>query len=132
MANSQNLKPPFSPTEARENQRKSQEARKRNREMNKTFSESVKIMLKEEVKDPKQLQIIKKSGMPMSGKPTYMDFLVASTLMKSIKKGSVDDILKYMQITGEKPNVENSPSLDKLDEMLRELKNNAETESETK
>ena len=89
-----------------------------------------KKALQQKVTDAKQLEIIKKSGITKAKNPTYMDFLIASVIMKSIKKGSVDDILKYQQIIGEKPNIEASPALDTLEAILKGLKDNAETETE--
>ena len=52
-------------------------------------------------KQESALAVIKKSGMPLSKAPTYKDFLVASTIMKSIKRGSVDDLEKLAAMIGE-------------------------------
>lgn len=134
MANEQNLKPPFSkddPNTARECQKKSAAARRRNLKKQKAFAETVRVIFETKVKDPKQLEIIRKSGMPAPKNPTYMDFFVASVMMRSIKKGSVDDIIKYMQIVGENLGEETSPALEKLDEILQGMKNNAETETKS-
>ena len=112
MANEQNLRPPFTPEEAREYGRKGAAKAAELRAQKKTFAAMTKKALQQKVTDAKQLEIIKKSGITKAKNPTYMDFLIASVIMKSIKKGSVDDILKYQQIIGEKPNIEASPTLD--------------------
>ena len=134
MANEQNLKPPWSkddPNTARECQKKSTVAKKRKKRQQQLFSETVKVMFQTKIKDPKQIEIIKKSGMPVPKNPTYMDFFLASVIMRSIKKGSVDDVIKYMQITGENSSEENSPAIEKLDEILQGVKNYAETETKS-
>lgn len=105
MAGIENLNPPWSkdhPEVARDNQKKSVEARRRNTARKKTIAATVEKMLDSKVTDKKQLAIIQKSGFPMSSKPTYRDFLVASALMQTIKKGRIDDLLKIQQIIGER------------------------------
>ena len=39
--------------------------------------------------------------MPIPARPTYRDFLIATTVLNAIKRGDLGDILKLMQITGE-------------------------------
>ena len=121
MANEQNLRPPFSkdcPEIARESQEKSVKARRRNTARKKTIAETVDKLLNEPVKDEKQLSIIEKSGMPIKGKPTYKDFLVASVIMRTIKKGYVDDLTKLMDILGEGPIQADTDALKKAKEIL--------------
>lgn len=103
--NEQNLRPPFSksdPSLARENQKKAVAARNRNKARKKTISATLDKLLSEPVKDAKQLDVIAKSGMPVGARPTYKDFLVASVIMKSIKRGNVDDLEKLAGLIGEK------------------------------
>lgn len=102
MANEKNLRPPYSPNEARsfgaKGGKKSGESKRRK----KTIAETIDKLLNEKIKDQRQLAIIEKSGMPINGTPTYKDFLVASVIMKSIKRGSVDDLEKLACMIGEK------------------------------
>lgn len=123
MANEQNLRPPFSkdcPKIARESQEKSVKARRRNTAKKKTIAATVDKLLNEPVKDEKQLAIIEKSGMPMKGRPTYKDFLVASVIMRSIKKGSVDDLSKIAAMIGEDKGQRENGMLADLIDGLRE------------
>lgn len=91
---------------------------------NASIAAATKQALQQYVTDPVQLEIIKKSGMPVPKKPRYLDFLVASVLSKSVKKGNVDDLLKFMQITGESPDtaaVTDNTAEDALTTSLKEL-----------
>lgn len=101
MANEQNLRPPYTPNEAREYGRKGGYKSGQSKRRKKSLSETAAKILNEQVRDPKQLEIIKKSGLPVTGKPTYKDFFVASVIMKSIKKGSMDDLMKMASLLGE-------------------------------
>ena len=101
LANEQNLRPPFTPKQAREYGRKGGIASQAARRKKKTIAETVSGLLNEPIKDKSQLNVIKSSGMPIPAKPTYKDFLVASVIMKSIKRGTVDDLSKLMAIIGE-------------------------------
>lgn len=101
MANEQNLRPPFTPNEAREFGSRGGKKSAQVRNEKKTFAAMTKKILNTKVTDPKQLGIIQKSGMPVPKNPTYKDFLIASTIMKAIRKGSPDDIMKFMNIIGE-------------------------------
>ena len=103
MANNQNLRPPFqSGSEAREYGRKGGIKSGQSRRDKATIAETMQTMLYKPVTDEKQLAMIKKSGMPVPKKPRYVDFLVASTMMRSIKNGKTDDLIKIMDIVGEK------------------------------
>lgn len=107
MANEQNLRPPFrSGSEARKNGQKGGVKSGQIRRQKAGISGTAREMLYSPIKDPKQLEIIRKSGMPVPKHPRYVDFLVASTLLKSIKKGSPDDLLKLMQVVGDEPDGE--------------------------
>lgn len=118
MANEQNLRPPFTPEEAREMGKKGAEASARARRRKKSMAETLRQVLNEQVKDEKQLTIIAKSGMPVPKKPTYRDFLVASVLIKSIKRGQIDDLTKIMGIVGEPPVQSEEDALKKARELL--------------
>lgn len=103
VANKQNLRPPFqSGSEAREYGRKGGIKSGQSRRDKATIAETMQTMLYKPVTDEKQLAMIKKSGMPVPKKPRYVDFLVASTMMRSIKNGKTDDLIKIMDIVGEK------------------------------
>lgn len=120
MAN-ENLAPPWSkdnPEVARENQKKSVAARKRNTARKKTIAATVSKVLNSKVTDPKQLAIIRKSGMPTPKNPTYKDFIVASVIMKCVKKGEVGDLTKLMEIIGESPIQEDSAALQTAQKLL--------------
>ena len=121
MVNEQNLGPPWSkdcPEIARENQKKSVAARKRNRAKKKTIAETVDSVLNMPVTDPKQLEKIRKSGMPVPKNPTYRDYIVANTILKSAKRGFVDDLTKIMAIVGETPIQEDSAAFNRVKEIL--------------
>ena len=124
MVNKQNLEPPWSkdnPEVARENQKKSVAARKRNRAKKKTIAETVDSVLNMPVTDPKQLEKIRKSGMPVPKNPTYRDYIVANTILKSAKRGFVDDLTKIMAIVGETPIQEDSAALKRAKEILGDI-----------
>lgn len=101
MANEQNLRPPYSSNEARKfgaiGGKKSGESKRKK----KTIAATMDKLLDSKVTDPKQLEIIKKSGFPVGNKPTYKDFLIASILSRTIQKGKIDDLLKLQQVIGE-------------------------------
>ena len=102
MAGEENLRPVHTKEEARERGRNGGIKSGQVRRQKKTIAATVEKLLDSKVTDPKQLEIIKKSGFPLTGKPTYRDFLVASTLMQTIKRGKVDDLLKLQQVIGER------------------------------
>lgn len=102
MAGEENLRPVQSKEEARQRGRNGGIKSGQVRRQKKTIAATVEKLLDSKVTDPKQLEIIKKSGFPLTGKPTYKDFLVASTLMQTIKSGKVDDLLKLQQVIGER------------------------------
>ena len=101
MAGEENLRPVQTKEEARERGRRGGIKSGQVRRQRKTIAETLDKLLNEKITDPKQLAVIKKSGMPLSKAPTYKDFLVASTIMKSIKRGSVDDLEKLAAMIGE-------------------------------
>lgn len=72
------------------------------------------------ITDERQLNALKKSGMPLPAKPTYKDFLVARVIMKSSEKGDVSDLMKIMQILGEE--IGESAEDAKIDELLNGIK----------
>ena len=102
MAGKDNLRPVHTKEEARERGRNGGIKSGQSKRRKKTIAETVDRLLNEKVTDEKQLAIIARSGMAIKGKPTYKDFLVASTIMKSIKRGSVDDLMKLSEFIGEK------------------------------
>lgn len=87
--------------EAREKGRKGGIKSGQVRRQKKTLAAAMDKLLDSKVTDPKQLEIIKKSGMPVGNKPTYKDFVVASILGRTIQKGKMDDLLKLQQVIGE-------------------------------
>lgn len=103
MANEQNLRPPFTPKEAREFGRKGAAASAASKRKKKTIAATVEKVLNTKVTDPKQLLTIQKAGLPVPKTPTYRDFIVASVIVKAVKRGSVDDLMKFMDIIGEVP-----------------------------
>lgn len=101
MANEQNLRPVRTESEARERGRnggiKSGQARK----AKKTMAAVTKAILDGKVTDQKMLEVIKKSGISIKGKPTFRDFMAASIIMRDIKKGDVRTLLAYAELLGE-------------------------------
>ena len=123
MANEQNLRPPFSPSEAREYQKKSAVARKENTKKKKTMAAVAKTILDSKITDPKMLDVIKKSGIEIKGKPTFRDFMAASIIMRDIKKGDVRTLLAYAELLGENvkdDNQENGYLADLIDGLKEE------------
>lgn len=118
MINEQNLRSPYSPEEARRYGSKGGKASGEAKKRRKSIAETVKAALECEVTDPKQLAIIKKSGMPVPRNPTYKDFVVASVIMKCVKKGEVSDLSKIMEIVGESPIQSDSDALKRAKEIL--------------
>lgn len=118
MAGKDNLRPVHTKEEARERGRNGGIKSGQSKRRKKTIAETVDKLLNEPVKDEKQLSIIEKSGMPIKGKPTYKDFLVASVIMRTIKKGYVDDLTKLMDILGEGPIQADTDALKKAKEIL--------------
>lgn len=101
MANEQNLRPPFTPTEAREFGKKGAAASAKARRKKKTIAETVERVLNTKVTDPKQLATIEKAGLPVPKNPTYRDFIVASAILKTARYGLLADLEQLMAITGE-------------------------------
>lgn len=118
MAGIDNLRPPFTPEEARKLGKKGGVNSAKSKRRKKTIAETMDRLLNETVKDPKQLAIVEKSGMPISGNPTYKDFLVASVIIKSIKNGRVDDLQKMMEIIGEEAKRVDTETLKKVKGIL--------------
>lgn len=121
MAGKDNLRPVHTKEEARERGRNGGIKSGQSRRRKKTFAETVDRLLNEPVKDPKQLEVIQKSGLPVRTKPTYKDFFVASVIMRSIKKGSVDDLMKMMEILGEEPMQSDTDTLKRAKEILGDI-----------
>lgn len=130
MANEQNLRPPFSPEEAREYGKKGAKRSAEVRAQKKTIAAVTKKMLQQKVTDPKLLELMRKMGITTSKTPMYLECMVAGYIVRALKKGTLDDLLKLQQIIGEKPNVEASPALDTLEAILKGLKDSAENEGE--
>ena len=123
MANEQNLRPVRTESEARERGRnggiKSGQARK----AKKTMAAVTKTILDGKVTDPKMLEVIKKSGVAIKGKPTFRDFMAASIIMRDIKKGDVRTLLAYAELLGENvkdDNQENGYLADLIDGLKEE------------
>ena len=122
MANEQNLRPPFqSGSEAREFGRKGGINSGKARRDKATIASTMRSMLYKPVTDEGQLKIIKKSGIPVPKNPKYVDFLVASAILRAIKKGEIDDLMKIMQIVGEEPLQSDSNSLNIAKDILSEI-----------
>lgn len=130
MPNEQNLRPPFSPNEAREYGRRGGIASAESRRQKKTFAETLDRLLETPVTDKAQLEIIRKTGIPINGEPTYKDFITATTLFKAIKRGSVDDLSKLIDILGESNGVlpADDPHEDALSRSLREMAEELESD----
>lgn len=77
------------------------ESRNRNTKRKKAIADTFAWLLDQYVTDPEQLKVIKKSGMPVPKKPKYKDFLAASLMGRTIKRGTMKDILDLMEILGE-------------------------------
>ncbi len=115
MANIQNLHPqPFTSESAKLAQEKSVSKRKQNQ----TVREATKSILMQPVTDKEQLDKIEKSGLPVGTSPTYIDLIVSSIIMRSMKRGHMDDLLKLMDILGEEKDITSYESLDKAIEIL--------------
>lgn len=132
MPNERNLLPPFQspdvarggPRDAAVNGRKSGARRRQKKEEKTCIVKETKRMLYKPVTDQKQLAMIAKSGMPVPKTPLYVHFLVASVMMKSIKKGSIDDMIKLTDFIGEEYGSSipaNEAAEDELSTSLREL-----------
>lgn len=121
--NEQNLRPPYTPKEARSYGAKGGQKSGESKRRKKTISATLDKLLSEPVKDAKQLDVIAKSGMPVGARPTYKDFLVASVIMKSIKRGNVDDLSKIIDIIGESADrqAENGMLADLIDGLRDEI-----------
>ena len=121
--NEQNLRPPYTPKEARSYGAKGGQKSGESKRRKKTISATLDKLLSEPVKDDKQLDVIAKSGMPVGARPTYKDFLVASVIMKSIKRGNVDDLSKIIDIIGESADrqAENGMLADLIDGLRDEI-----------
>ncbi len=118
MLNEQNLRPPYTPDEARKYGAlggvKSGESKRRK----KSIAETVNSVLNMKITDHKQLEKIRKSGMPVPKNPTYKDYIVASVILKSANRGDVNDLSKIMEIIGETPIQEDSAAFNRVKEIL--------------
>ena len=126
MDKNKNLKPPFQKSEiakgsdrdASVNGRKGGIQSGVSRRRKKTIAETTMNALYKPVTDEAQLEAIRRSGMPVPSKPTYLDFLVASSIGKAIKKGEIDDLRKLMDIIGEEPPMINETDSDIAEDAL--------------
>ena len=116
--NEQNLRPPFTPSEARENGKKGAAASVKSRRKKKSIAETANMVLNSTVTDPKQLAAIEKAGLPIPDKPTYKDFIVASIMLRTVQKGRIDDLEKLMDILGESPIQNDTETLRTARELL--------------
>ena len=121
MINEQNLRPPYTPDEARKYGAKGGVESGKSKRRKKSIAETVAQTLNSKVTDKGQLALIKKSGMPKPKNPTYKDFIVASVIMKCIKRGDVNDLSKIMEIIGETPIQEDSAALKRAKEILGDI-----------
>lgn len=117
MANNENLVP-FTEETAREMGKRGAIKSAESRRRKKSIAETVAQTLNSKVTDKGQLALIKKSGMPTPKNPTYKDFIVASVIMKCIKRGDVNDLSKIMEIIGETPIQEDSAAFNRVKEIL--------------
>ena len=120
MANNENLVP-FTEETAREMGKRGAIKSAESRRRKKSIAETVAQTLNSKVTDKGQLALIKKSGMPTPKNPTYKDFIVASVIMKCIKRGDVNDLSKIMEIIGETPIQEDSAALKRAKEILGDI-----------
>ena len=103
MSNKATLRPPFNPEEARYYGSKGGKASVESRKQNGTVRSKTRKALERKVTDPKQLALIKKSGLPIDEKepPTFLDFLIATTIVREIKSGRFGDLKSLMELLGE-------------------------------
>ena len=120
MANNENLVP-FTEETAREMGKRGAIKSAESRRRKKSIAETVAQTLNSKVTDKAQLALIQKSGMPTPKNPTYKDFIVASVIMKCIKRGDVNDLSKIMEIIGETPIQEDSAALKRAKEILGDI-----------
>ena len=120
MANNENLVP-FTEETAREMGKRGAIKSAESRRRKKSIAETVAQTLNSKVTDKGQLALIKKSGMPTPKNPTYKDFIVASVIMKCIKRGDVNDLSKIMEIIGETPIQEDSAAMKRAKEILGDI-----------
>ena len=118
--NNENLVP-FTEETAREMGKRGAIKSAESRRRKKSIAETVAQTLNSKVTDKGQLALIKKSGMPTPKNPTYKDFIVASVIMKCIKRGDVNDLSKIMEIIGETPIQEDSAALKRAKEILGDI-----------
>ena len=119
MANGQeNLRPFQSVEEAREKGRKGGIKSGITRRKKKTIAQAMELLLRQSVTDPKQLEAIEKSGLAPAGKPNMQDLLLVSVFMRSVKSGTIDDLLKYQKLLGEGPLENDNDALKAAREIL--------------
>ncbi len=102
--NEQNLKPPFTPTTAREAGRKGGKASAKAKQRRALIRETLEIVLNQEIKDPETLETLKKLG--YTGTPTYCDYLIVNIVTRTAEKGTMTDLVKLAQLLGETTEIE--------------------------
>lgn len=111
-----NLCEPFSknsPEIARQNQKKSVAARRKNTARKKTVAQLLEKLLNEKVTDKK---LIAKYGRGKTGNVTYKELLVSSVILRTIEHGKIEDLLKLAELSGETAERQNNTGY--LDELI--------------
>ncbi len=117
----ENLKPPRTTDEARTRGRnggiRSGQARREKRRI----ADILDRILSEKITDAFLLEDIQNRGLPVGKNPTYKDYIVASVIVSTAEKGRLDDLLKLMQLLGEKPMEADSDALQAAKLLLMDI-----------
>ncbi len=117
----ENLVKPRSTDEAREWGRNGGIASGESRRRKKSVAEIVGQVLNERITDRFILADITEHSIPVPEKPTYKDYLIGSVVMKTIERGKVDDLIKIMEILGEKPMQDDNDLLQNSSVIIAEI-----------
>ena len=120
--NEQNLRPPFSPEEAREYGKKGAAKSAIVRKEKSKTRKTLESYLDSKIEEPKQLELAQKYGVKKRH-PTQRDFLVAMVTQRVARKGNFNDLEKMMDLIGESADrqAENGMLADLIDGLRDEI-----------
>jgi len=99
MANEQNLRPPYSPSEAREYGRKGGIESGKSKRRKRMIKETIEIVLDQPIKKPEMLETMSVLG--LNDSPKYRDYLIASIVTRTAEIGTVSDLVRLADLLGE-------------------------------
>ncbi len=115
MANNENLRPPYTPSEAREFGHKGGLESGKSKRRKRFIKDTIEIILDQPIKDEKMLETMNVLG--VTDVPKYKDYMVAMIITRTAESGNVMDLVRLAGLLGESPDF-NADMLDEVREIL--------------